>query len=172
MKKSNTSKSQNKTEIALNESEQRYRTTMMSVGDGVIATDTEGRVEMMNPVAEKLTGWKESDVVGRTIGDVFNIVNEESRNKVKSPVQRVLNEGLIVGLANHTLLISKDGKEIPIADSGAPIRNEKGDITGVVLVFRDQTQERMALKSLLESEHKFARWMVYCLTTTRHSTGF
>ena len=109
----------------------------------------------MNVVAEKLTGWRESDCIGKSIPEVFQIVNEESRDKFESPVQRVLKEGLVVGLANHTLLISKDGKEIPIADSGAPIRNEKGDITGVVLVFRDQTQERAAQKALQESEHKF-----------------
>jgi PAS domain S-box-containing protein len=109
----------------------------------------------MNGVAEKLTGWKESDAVGRSIVDVFQIVNEESSAKVESPVQRVLKEGLVVGLANHTLLISKDGKEIPIADSGAPIRNEKKDITGVVLVFRDQTKERITQKALRENEAKF-----------------
>jgi PAS domain S-box-containing protein len=143
------------TGTALQDSQEEFRTTLYSIGDAVITTDIKGCIRNVNVVAEKLTGWKESDVVGRSILEVFHIVNEESHDKVESPVQRVLSEGLVVGLANHTLLISKDGKEIPIADSGAPIRNEKGDITGVVLVFRDQTQERMALKSLLESEHKF-----------------
>ena len=139
---------------ALQESQEEFRTTLYSIGDAVITTDIKGCIRNMNVVAEKLTGWKESDVVGRSIREVFHIVNEESRDKVESPVQRVLKEGLVVGLANHTLLISKDGKEIPIADSGAPIRNEKGDITGVVLVFRDQTQERLAQKALQESERK------------------
>jgi two-component system, cell cycle sensor histidine kinase and response regulator CckA len=155
MKKSNTSKSQNKAEIALNESEQRYRTTMMSVGDGVIATDKEGKVEMMNPVAEELTGWKQEEAQGKSLEEVFNIINEETRRTVENPVRRVMHEGIVVGLANHTVLIAKDGAEHPIADSGAPIRNGKGDITGVVLVFRDQIQERTAQKALQASENKF-----------------
>ena len=143
------------TGTALQESQEEFRTTLYSIGDAVITTDITGCIRNMNAAAEKLTGWKESDVVGRTIEDIFNIVNEESRQKVESPVQRVLKEGLVVGLANHTLLISKDGKEIPIADSGAPIRNEKGDINGVVLVFRDQIQERIAQRTLREREERF-----------------
>ena len=133
MKKSSTSKSQSKTEIALKESEQRYRTTMMSVGDGVIATDTEGRVEMMNPVAEELTGWKSEKARGKSLEEIFHIINEETRQTVENPVRRVMREGIVVGLANHSVLIARDGTERPIADSGAPIRNEKNDITGVVL---------------------------------------
>ena len=143
------------TGTALQESQEEFRTTLYSIGDAVITTDIKGCIRNMNAAAEKLTGWMESDGVGRTIEDVFNIVNEESRDKVESPVQRVLKEGLVVGLANHTLLISKDGKDIPIADSGAPIHNEKGDITGVVLVFRDQTEERTAQKALKDSEEKY-----------------
>jgi PAS domain S-box-containing protein len=143
------------TGTSLQDSQEEFRTTLYSIGDAVITTDIKGCIRNLNAAAEKLTGWKESDAVGRTIEDIFNIVNEESRNKVESPVQRVLKEGLVVGLANHTLLISKDGKEIPIADSGAPIHNEKGDVTGVVLVFRDQTKERAAQQILRESEEKF-----------------
>ena len=143
------------TGTALQESQGEFRATLYSIGDAVITTDVKGCIRNMNGVAEKLTGWKESDAVGRSIVDVFQIVNEESSAKVESPVQRVLKEGLVVGLANHTLLISKDGKEIPIADSGAPIRNEKKDITGVVLVFRDQTKERITQKALRENEAKF-----------------
>ena len=139
----------------LQESQEEFRSTLYSIGDAVITTDITGCIRNMNVVAENLTGWKESDVVGRIIENIFNIVNEESHEKVENPVQRVIKEGLIVGLANHTLLISKDGKEIPIADSGASIRNGKGDITGVVLVFRDQTQERIIQKTLRESEEKF-----------------
>ncbi|OFX41167.1 MAG: hypothetical protein A2X03_02235 [Bacteroidetes bacterium GWA2_40_15] len=142
---------------ALNESQEEFRTTLYSIGDAVITTDIKGCIRNMNVVAEKLTGWKEPDVVGRSIIEVFNIVSEESREKVESPVQRVLKEGLVVGLANHTLLISKDGNEIPIADSGAPIRNEKGVITGVVLVFRDQTQERASQRILHENEQKLRK---------------
>jgi len=152
MKKSSTSKSQSKTEIALKESEQRYRTIMMSVGDCVIATNTEGRVEMMNPVAEELTGCKMEEAQGKSLEEIFHIINEETRQTVENPVRRVMREGIVVSLANHSVLIAKDGTEHPIADSGAPISNEKGDITGVVLVFRDQTQERAAQKRLRESE--------------------
>jgi len=140
-------------ELAL--SEERYRTTMMSVGDGVIATDTEGRVELLNPVAEALTGWRQEEARGKPLEEVFRIINEETRQTVENPVRRVIREGLVVGLANHSVLIAKDDTEHPIADSGAPIRDEKGEITGVVLVFRDQTQERAAQKALKESERKF-----------------
>jgi PAS domain S-box-containing protein len=161
MKKSSISESQSKTEIALKESEQRYRTTMMSVGDGVIATDTDGKVEMMNPVAEELTGWKQAKALGKSLEEIFHIINEETRQTVENPVRRVMHEGIVVGLANHTMLIARDGTEHPIADSGAPIRNEKGEITGVVLVFRDQTQERMVQKALQESECKFRETVTY-----------
>jgi PAS domain S-box-containing protein len=139
----------------LAKSEERYRTTMMSVGDGVIGTDTEGRVELLNPVAEALTGWRQEEARGKPLEEVFRIINEGTRRTVENPVRRVMREGLVVGLANHTVLISRGGTELPIADSGAPIRDEKGDITGVVLVFRDQTQERAAEKALKESERKF-----------------
>jgi PAS domain S-box-containing protein len=155
MKKSKTSESQSETEIALKESEQRYRTTMMSVGDGVIATDTEGRVEMMNPIAEELTGWKQEEAHGKSLEKIFHIINEETRQTVENPLRRVMREGTVVGLANHSVLIAKDGTERPIANSGAPIRNEKDDITGMVLVFRDQAKERMAQRALQESELKF-----------------
>jgi PAS domain S-box-containing protein len=141
--------------------EERYRTIMMSVGDGVIATDTEGRVEMMNPVAEALTGWTHEESLGKPLEEVFHIVNEETRQTVENPIRKVMREGMVVGLANHTVLIARNGREHPIADSGAPIRNERNDITGVVLVFRDQTQERMAQKALKESEVKFRDTVKY-----------
>jgi PAS domain S-box-containing protein len=155
MKKSNTSKSQNESEIALKESEQMYRTTMMSVGDGVITTDTEGEVKLMNPVAEELTGWKQEEAQGKSLEEIFPIINEDTRQNVENPVRRVMREGKVAGLANHSVLIAKDGTEHPITDSGAPIHNEKDEITGVVLVFRDQTLERVAQKALQESERKF-----------------
>jgi PAS domain S-box-containing protein len=142
-------------EKALRTGEERYRTLMMSVGDGVIAIDTEGRVEMLNPVAEALTGWRQEEARGKPLEEVFRIINEETRQTVENPVRRVMREGMVVGLANHSVLIAKDGTEHPVADSGAPIRNEKGEITGVVLVFRDQTQERTAQKVLRESEERF-----------------
>ncbi len=146
---------QHKADEALRDSEERYRTTMMSVGDGVITTDTEGRLKLLNPVAEALTGWRQEEARSKPLEEVFRIIHEETRQIVENPVRRVMREGIVVGLANHSVLIGKDGTEHPIADSGAPIRNEKGEITGVVLVFRDQTQERMAQKALRESEEKY-----------------
>jgi PAS domain S-box-containing protein len=117
-------------------------TTMRSIGDAVIATDAEGHVAFMNPVAEELTGWIESDARGRSLDEVFPIFSELTRKPVESPVTKVLREGTVVGLANHTVLRSKRGHETPIDDSGAPIRSEDGRVLGVVLVFRDATQEK------------------------------
>lgn len=133
---------------ALRQSEENLATTLNSIGDAVIATDTEGRVLRINPVAEELTGWKLSEAKTHLLDEVFHIVNEETRKAVESPVAKVLREGIVVGLANHTLLISKDGKERPIDDSGAPIRNARGEITGVVLVFRDVTETREAARRI------------------------
>ena len=144
-------------EAARRESEERHRMTLMSVGDGVLATDAQGRVELLNPVAEALTGWSQKEACGKPLEEVFLIVNEETRKDVENPVSRVVREGLVVGLANHTLLIARDGTERPIADSGAPIRNDKGEIAGVVLVFRDQTEERAAGRALHESEERYRR---------------
>jgi PAS domain S-box-containing protein len=123
---------------------QRFEVTLRSIGDAVIATDDEGRITFINDVAQALTGWGAADAIGQPIGDVFRIINEETRLTVESPVDRVLREGVIVGLANHTLLLAKDGREVPIDDSGAPIRDSEGETRGVVLVFRDIT-ERKAL---------------------------
>jgi len=134
------------------EAQGEFRTTLYSIGDAVITTDTEGLVKQMNPVAERITGWEEAQAKGRPLSEVFHIVNEESGREVENPVQRVLREGTVVGLANHTLLVAKDGSRRPIADSGAPIRDESGAIIGVVLVFRDQTEERAAQEALRASE--------------------
>ena len=121
------------------------RTTLYSIGDGVITTDRDGAVRMMNAVAECLTGYPESEARGRTVESIFRIVNETTREAVENPIRRVLREGQVVGLANHTVLISKAGKEFPIDDSGAPIAGSGGDISGVVLVFRDVSERRRAL---------------------------
>ncbi len=129
---------------ALARQEAELRATLYGIGDAVIATDIEGRVARMNPVAEQLTGWTEAEAAGQPLEAVFYIVNEETGRRVENPATRVLQEGAVVGLANHTLLISKDGREIPIADSCAPILDPQGDVTGAVLVFRDQTEERLA----------------------------
>ncbi len=129
---------------ALRESEQRLAITLDSIGDAVIATDPEGRVVRMNPVAEQLTGWKRGEAVGRPMADVFCPVREDTGAPVEDPVQRVLKEGTLVGLANHTALVARDGRRLPISDSAAPIRGEDGALVGVVLVFRDMSEERKA----------------------------
>ncbi len=113
-----------------------------------MVTDKDGRITFMNPVAEEVTGWKLSEAMGRPTSEVFRIVNEETREPVESPVAKVMKHGVIVGLANHTLLIRKDGSEIPIDDSGAPIRESNGDIRGVVLVFRDFSEHKQAEQDL------------------------
>ena len=132
--------------------QEEFRTTLYSIGEGVITTDTEGRVRRMNRVAEQLTGWQEPEVRGRRLDDVFHIVSEETRAVVENPVQRVLREGTVVGLANHTLLIARSGTEQPITDSGAPIRDENGVTKGVVLVFRNQAEERNAEAEMRRNE--------------------
>jgi two-component system, cell cycle sensor histidine kinase and response regulator CckA len=129
-------------EARLRASVERHSITLKSIGDGVIVTDAEGRVELLNSVAESLTGWNTGEAAGRPVAEIFRIINEETREVVENPVMRVLREGMVVGLANHTLLISRDGTERTIVDSGAPISDDSGRITGVVLVFRDQTAER------------------------------
>ncbi len=111
--------------------------TLTSVGDAVIATDNQGCVTFMNPVAESLTGWREAEATGKRLDEVFHIINEESRETVESPVDKVLRFGAVVGLANHTALLARDGSEIPIDDSGAPIIDATGKTIGVVLVFHD-----------------------------------
>ncbi len=117
-------------------------TTLRSIGDAVIATDTRGRITFMNGVAEELTGWREADGRGRALEDVFQILSEATRRASESPVAKVLREGKVVGLANHTILRTRSGKEIPIDDSAAPIRDANGVLFGVVLVFRDVTTEK------------------------------
>jgi PAS domain S-box-containing protein len=116
--------------------------TLRSIGDAVITTDANGVVTMMNPVAERLTGWSEVEATGRPLTDVFRIIGEKKRDTVANPVAKVLESGVVVGLANHTILIARDGREIPIDDSGALIRREGERIEGVVLVFRDVTEKK------------------------------
>ncbi|MEJ2638296.1 MAG: PAS domain S-box protein [Desulfosarcinaceae bacterium] len=144
-----------RSEARLRSSMQRHSVTLKSIGDAVIATDSQSTVELLNPVAEALTGWTSGEARGRPLEQVFRIINEQTREKIENPVAKVLHEGGVVGLANHTLLIARDGTERPIADSGAPIRDDSGEITGVVLVFRDQTEERAAAAGLAASEHYY-----------------
>ncbi|MFA6317744.1 MAG: PAS domain S-box protein [Elusimicrobiota bacterium] len=135
--------------------EEVRRATFYGIGDGVISCDKDGLVNLMNPVAEALTGWKEADASGKPLQQVFRIVNEFTRAVIDNPVQVVLRKGTVVGLANHTMLIAKDGTERPIADSGAPIYDRSGTVIGVVLVFRDQSDERAAQNKLAESETRY-----------------
>src|SRR5262249_18611785 len=125
-------------------SERRYAVTLGSIGDAVIATDARVRVTFLNPVAEALTGWPLADAVGRALTEVFRIVNEQTRQPVEDPAAKVLRVGTVVGLANHTALVTRDGHEVPIDDCGAPIIDDRAAITGVVLIFRDVTQRRRA----------------------------
>jgi PAS domain S-box-containing protein len=121
---------------------EQLRVTLESIGDAVIATDPAGRVTRLNPVAERLTGWSSAEALGQPLGRVFNIIHEQTRRPVENPVDRVIREGTVVGLGNHTVLIARDGTEKPIDDSAAPIRDDKGGVLGVVLVFRDVTEKR------------------------------
>ena len=125
-------------------SERRYAITLASIGDAVIATDTHARVTFLNPAAEVLTGWSPADAVGRPLAEVFRIANEQTRQPAEDPAAKVLRLGTIVGLANHTVLLARDGREVPIDDCGAPILDDRGGIQGVVLVFRDVSQRRQA----------------------------
>ena len=144
----------------LSETKEQFRTTLYSIGDAVLTTDINGRVQQMNPVAERLTGYAESEIKNKPLEEIFNIIDEDSGRKVENPVNEVLKDGRRVGLSNHTILVSKEGRKIPIADSGAPIINNDGRITGVVLVFRDQTEERAKQKEITESEERFRSMVV------------
>jgi PAS domain S-box-containing protein len=129
---------------ALREREESLSVTLHSIGDGVMVTDAGGRITRLNEVAERLTGWTEAEAKGKPVGEVLRIINEETRKPAIVPVDNVLRTGEIHGLANHTVLLARDGAEYPIADSAAPIRNRAGRLFGVVLVFRNVTAERRA----------------------------
>jgi PAS domain S-box-containing protein len=133
-----------KAAAVIHEQRELFRTTLASIGDAVITTDTRGRVTFLNPVAQTLTGWKQEEAMDRPLLSVFNIVDEQTRQPAEDPASRALEKGAVIGLANHTLLIARDGSERPIDDSAAPIRSESGELTGVVLVFRDVTERRQA----------------------------
>jgi PAS domain S-box-containing protein len=132
---------------------ERFRTTLTSIGDAVMVTNTHGRVTLLNPVARALTRW-DDDAIGRPVEEVFRIVNEETRETVENPVTKVLRDGVVVGLANHTVLVGRDGTEIPIDDSGAPIHDGRGRLAGVVLVFRDITERRAVERALRDNDRR------------------
>jgi PAS domain S-box-containing protein len=143
------------TEAALDRQREWLRVTLSSIGDGVIATDPSGRVLFLNSVAQALTGWTQADAAGEPLETVFHVVNAESREPLENPVQRVIWEGKIVGLMPHSVLLAKDGAERSIDDSAAPIRDAHGEVTGVVLIFRDVTERRKADAMLRASEARF-----------------
>ena len=140
---------------ALQESHQNLAITLNSIGDAVIATDSAGRITGMNPTAERLTAWPLADALGLPLSEVFRIINAETRLPSVNPVQLVMERGEVVGLANHTALLARDGREYQIADSAAPIRNPAGDIVGVVLVFSDVTEKYASQEALAESRERY-----------------
>jgi PAS domain S-box-containing protein len=139
-------------ESALLRNQENLRITLDSIGDAVIATDASGKITRMNPVAEKLTGWTSQAAFDRPLPEVFNIIHKVSRQTAENPVEKVLETRNVVGLADHTVLVSKDGSEYLIADSGAPIRDKHGTVVGVVLVFRDVTEEYALRERLNQSQ--------------------
>lgn len=144
-------------EQKLRESERRYATTLSSIGDAVIATDRLARVTFMNPVAASLTGWSQEEACGRPVSETFRIVNEETREPVEDPAAQALRHGTTVELGNHTVLIARDGREFPIADCGSPIIDDRGQITGAVLVFRDMTRRHQVDEELRDAQLALTR---------------
>ncbi len=133
---------------------EQMQTTLQCIGDAVIVTDRLGRVTMMNPIAESLTGWTSSEAAGQLLSEVFQIRNEQTGAPVENPVERVLREGTIVGLGNHTVLVSKHGVERPIDDSAAPVWNAQGGVFGAVLIFRDVSERRRAEQALRDADRR------------------
>ena len=134
------------------QSEQQLRTTLASIADGVISCNAEGRVQMMNPVAQELTGWSQTEAHGRPLEEVFQSVSEDTRNPLENPVAKVKRLNSVVGVTNHTVLLRKDGTELVIADSAAPILDQTGNTIGIVLVLRDITMERKTQEALIAHE--------------------
>lgn len=141
--------------LALEEQKEWLSITLRSIGDAVIATDSQGLVIFMNPVAERLIGWLDVEAQGKPLEEIFVIRNEETGEAVETPVRKVLQEGIIVGLANHTELLSRDGTVWPIDDSAAPIRDADGNIFGIVLVFHEISEMKKAEKAIIEAHHKY-----------------
>lgn len=154
---------------ALADSEESLSTTLYSIGDAVLATDTEARITRMNPIAEALTGWPFADARGRPVEEVFHIVNEHTREPAEVPVAKALATGEIQELANHTVLIARDGTERPISDSAAPIRDASGRVGGVVLVFRDVTLAHQAQQTIREQNERLEQ-RVYERTAQLHES--
>ncbi|MBI5606443.1 MAG: PAS domain S-box protein [Deltaproteobacteria bacterium] len=137
-------------------SEQRWATTLASIGDAVIATDLAGRITFINPIAQALTGWPHTEAVGQPIQNIFRIINEKTLEPEKDMVQQVLQEGAVIALSNSTALITREGKAVPIEDSAASIKDKEGKVTGVVLVFHDVSEKRRAQEALWESDLRYS----------------
>ena len=137
-----------KAETAVFQAKERAQVTLQSIGDAVITTDSEGRIDYMNPVAESLTGWENREAQGQLIGSVLTVVDEITREGGESPVMRCLREGQVLGLAEHTVLVNRRGQEIAIQDSAAPIRDRAGNLIGAVMVFHDVSKERRLHRAL------------------------
>ncbi|WP_232834415.1 PAS domain S-box protein, partial [Rhodoferax ferrireducens] len=146
-----TNKQLQQANVTLRDSEEKLAVTLNSIGDAVIATDAQARVTLLNPLAEKLTGWTQAQATGRPVEEIFQIINQETRQPAAIPVMETLTHGTIQGLANHTVLIARDGSECAIADSCAPIRDRDGRVVGAVLVFRNVTEEYAAQQALRDS---------------------
>ncbi|MBX3702642.1 MAG: PAS domain S-box protein [Steroidobacteraceae bacterium] len=146
-------------ESAARDSERHLAVTLDSIGDAVLVVGTDRRVQRMNPVAERLTGWPQAQAAGRPVDGVFRIINEDTGQPAQNPVDAALERGAIQGLANHTALVARDGTQHSIADSAAPIRGDDGAIRGVVLIFRDVSRERRAARALAHSESKYRRFV-------------
>ena len=134
------------------EDKKHLKMTLNSIGDAIITTDPDGNIISMNRVAEKLTGWNEQNAINQPIENVYNIINATTRESLDNPIEKVLKTGKIIGLANHTVLISKNGNEYQIADSGSPIKDKNDRVAGVALVFRDVTEKYRIRESLRKSE--------------------
>ncbi|MFB8787686.1 MAG: response regulator [Potamolinea sp.] len=137
-------------EKQLKEREQWLATTLTSIGDAVITTDSKGLITFMNPIAESLTGWKQTEALGEEVSQIFRIIDERTHEEEENPIAIALQQGEIVGLGNHTLLIARNGTAIPIDDSAAPIKNEAENVTGAVLVFHDIIERKQA-EAVLQS---------------------
>jgi PAS domain S-box-containing protein len=155
---------QKRTQRALHESEERWRVTLESIGDAVVATDASAVVTFINPVAADLLGRPLVEIMGRPLAEVFTLVNEETRKDVDSPIDRVIREGVVVGMANHTVLVRPDGTEVPIDDSAGPVRDHEGRLIGAVLVFRNISERK-------RSELQAQRWNAELEARVRERTG-